>query len=155
LIQRVIDGYKGAAGGFYTREIRHDGVRKGFEIVTLDGRRGVLAHVDIKGQPRVGKYGVDMGVMEGLAARAMSQAAEQGALVVVDEIGPMEILSSVFCETLVKVLDMRVPLLGTIVQRRLPFSDRVKRRQDVQLIEVHAGNQDELVETILAHLNYP
>ena len=90
---------------------RSGGVRKGFEIVTLEG-----------------------------------------ALVVIDEIGPMEILSEVFCEAVTQALDLNARVLGAVVQRSLPFSDRIKQREDVQLIEVHPGNRDALVEVILNQL---
>ena len=152
LIQRVLAQYEGCAGGFYAREIRKDGVREGFEIVTLDGLQGTLAHVDIKSRQRVGKYGVDVGVMERLAVPAITQAARQDVLVVIDEIGPMEILSEAFCEAVLQVLDINARLLGAIVQRRLPFSDGVKQREDVRLIEVRSGNRDVLVGVILDQL---
>ena len=48
------------SAGFYTQEMRQEGVRTGFELVSLDGRRGVLAHVDTAGPARVGRYGVDV-----------------------------------------------------------------------------------------------
>ena len=42
--------------GFYTEEIREEGIRKGFELVSLDGRRAILSHTDIRSPYRVGKY---------------------------------------------------------------------------------------------------
>ena len=152
LIQHVLAGYQRNAGGFYAREIREGAVRKGFELITLDGQRGTLAHVNIKSRRRVGKYGVDVGVMARLAAPAIIRAAQEGALVVIDEIGPMEILSNEFCEAVLQVLDSRARLLGAVVQRSLPFSDRVKQRKDVRLIEVLPGNRNALVEVILDQL---
>src|SRR4030042_6529303 len=50
--------YKNIAG-FYTQEIRHGDNRKGFSWTRLDGPTGTLAHVDIKGRFKVGKYGGD------------------------------------------------------------------------------------------------
>ena len=67
LIRRVLANYRGDAGGFYTQEIREGGVRKGFEIITLDGDRGILAHVDFPGKQRVGKYRLDPDTFERLA----------------------------------------------------------------------------------------
>ena len=46
--------------GFYTEEIREQGERVGFELVSLDGQRRIMSHVDIPGPFRVGKYGVDV-----------------------------------------------------------------------------------------------
>jgi nucleoside-triphosphatase len=63
LIRKVISRSSTPTGGFYTQESREpyynpaNGIRKGFEIITLDGRRGILAHVDIHDPMRVGKYG--------------------------------------------------------------------------------------------------
>ncbi|MFJ7590592.1 nucleoside-triphosphatase [Streptomyces sp. NPDC097617] len=63
-----------AATGFTTEEIRQSGARVGFALETLAGRRQVLAHVDLPGPPRVGKYGVDLGVMERLALPSLRSA---------------------------------------------------------------------------------
>jgi nucleoside-triphosphatase len=46
--------------GFYTEEIREQGVRVGFQLVSLDGQTRVISHVGIPGPFRVGKYGVDI-----------------------------------------------------------------------------------------------
>ena len=32
--------------------------------MTLDGREGILAHVNLQGHPRIGKYGVDRATLE-------------------------------------------------------------------------------------------
>ena len=64
-IRAVASGLAGARlSGFFTEEMRSRGARRGFELVTFDGRRAVMAHVDRRGAPRVGKYGVDAGVLE-------------------------------------------------------------------------------------------
>lgn len=39
LIQRVLADLSLPVGGFYTQEVREGRTRKGFEIITLDGRR--------------------------------------------------------------------------------------------------------------------
>jgi len=57
LIQKWVASRPGRCGGFYTQELRESGTRVGFEIVTLDGKRALLAHVRRPGPPRVGKYG--------------------------------------------------------------------------------------------------
>jgi len=152
LIRRVLDRLDRPAGGFYTQEIRAHGVRKGFEIVTLDGRRGTLAHVDIRGGPRVGKYGVDVAAVDRLAVTAIREAIAACGLVVIDEIGPMEILSERFQEAVLEALHSPSPVLGTIVQRSQPFAGRVKALPGVTLLQVRRDNQDALLAQILALL---
>jgi nucleoside-triphosphatase THEP1 len=60
LIKQVIAQMKGEVGGFYTEEIRTQGVREGFGLVTLDSEEFILAHVNIHSPYRVSKYGVDI-----------------------------------------------------------------------------------------------
>ena len=57
------------------------------------------------GQPRVGKYGLDLKVLEDLGLNAVRLAARQGHLVVLDEIGPMELLSRKFRMAIIAALD--------------------------------------------------
>jgi nucleoside-triphosphatase len=152
LIHRVVDKYPGRAGGFYTQEIRESGRRKGFEIVTLEGERGILAHVDLHSQIRVSKYAVDIATLERIAVGAIQKTIENGALVVIDEIGPMEINSPRFREAVLNAFSSDCSLLGTIVKRSTRFTDQIKSRQDITLIEVHPGNRDQLVDIILSML---
>ena len=88
--------------GFFTTEIRIGGVRKGFELISLDGEKACLSHVDIKGPYRVGKYGVDVAEFESFLDGIAWQRPEVRA-VIVDEIGKMECLSRKFREFIVAV----------------------------------------------------
>jgi nucleoside-triphosphatase len=65
-------------------------------------------------------------------------------LVVIDEIGPMEIRSAVFRDVVNDVLDSPEPsgILATITARSLPFTDAIKKRPDVMLVEVRLDNRD-------------
>ena len=153
IMQRVIDRLTGSKCGFFTREIRQGGVRKGFELVTLDGRQDILAHVDLKSKQRVGKYGVNLSALNGLAVETIRQAIVQGGVVVIDEIGPMETTSTGFCQAVLEALESPAIVLGTIVQRSTPFTDRIKSHKHVTLIEVRLDNRDQLPDQILAMLS--
>ncbi len=72
IIREAISASKAKAGGFYTQEIRQGGVRLGFEIITLDGHRAILAHADFRGPQRVGKYGVDVAALDRVAVPAIA-----------------------------------------------------------------------------------
>ncbi|MDX9863639.1 MAG: nucleoside-triphosphatase [Anaerolineaceae bacterium] len=152
LLQKVLAGYHGQAGGFYTREVRQNGQRTAFEMVTLDGKTGTLAGIHLSGPPRVGKYGVDLTALESVGVPAIRTACQDGKMVVVDEIGPMEIFSAVFCQTVLETLDAGCPLFGTIVQRSTSFGDRIKARREVEVIEVTPTNRDDLVDGIIGKL---
>lgn len=149
LIERVLARVRGASGGFYTREIRAGGARQGFAILTLDGQTGVLAHVELPGPPRVGRYGVDLAALEAVGVASVRRALDAGALVVIDEIGPMELFSPVFCRAVQNALDSPNVVLGSVVRRSEPFADQVKARPDVTVIDVTPANRDALVETVV------
>jgi nucleoside-triphosphatase len=148
LIRRLLEDYPGGVGGFYTQEIREGGRRKGFEIITLDGGHGILAHVDIQSSQRLGKYRLDLHALERLAVPAIREAAARGALVVIDEIGPMEIRSKEFRQVVIQTIQRGAKVLGTIVRRSTPFTDEIKRMPGVQVIEITIANRQETQTSI-------
>jgi nucleoside-triphosphatase len=96
LARRIVAGLRERdipVTGFTTEEIREAGARVGFAIETVEGERGTLAHVDFAGPPRVGKYGVDLDELERLALPTLRVSDE---LVVIDELGKMELASERF-----------------------------------------------------------
>jgi nucleoside-triphosphatase len=152
LIKRVAKNLAQRAAGFYTEEIRDRGVRVGFRLVTLEGNDAVLAHLDFKTPERLGKYGLDLSVLEIVAVPAVRDAVHAGRLVVIDEIGPMEIRSAIFRDAVNEALDSKVPLLATIFARSLPFTNAIKLRSDVLLIEVRPNNRDRLISELSARI---
>jgi len=152
LIRRVLDKIEANAGGFYTEEIREKGKRVGFSINTLDGRTGVLAHVRHKGPHRVGKYGVNIKDLEGLASESVRSAIENDEFLVIDELGRMELYSPLFQQVVKDALDSEKPVLGTIQVRRNLFLDSIRARDDVKVVEVTSGNRDALPESVARDL---
>jgi nucleoside-triphosphatase len=130
------------AGGFITREIREGGIRQGFELITLDGHRATLARVGLPSHVRVGRYGVDVEALERVGLEAVRRALEAGRVVVIDEIGKMEMASPAFCELVVRALDSPSPVLATIHAHPHPFTDAIKRRPDIRLFELTPANRD-------------
>jgi len=148
LIKRLVNRLAQSAGGFYTEEIRDRGTRVGFKIVTLDGDEAVFAHVEIESSARLGKYRLDLSALEAVGVRAVREAVQRGRLVVIDEIGPMEIRSPAFRDTVMEALASKAPLLATIFARSLPFTDMIKSRDDVVVIEVRPDNRERLVSEL-------
>jgi len=151
-IQRVTARLNRKANGFITQELREAGKRKGFKIITLEGDEGVLAHVERRGFPRIGRYGVNLDAIDTLGVKSLRRALEMGTLAVVDEIGPMEILSENFCQVVLELLHGDVEVLGTIVKRSRPFTDKVKSFPNVTVLEIQPGNRDRMVEQLLKYL---
>jgi nucleoside-triphosphatase len=137
--------------GFVTEEIREGGRRVGFSVARLGGERGVLAHVELPGPPRVGRYGVDLATFERLAIPALEEASE-GDTAIVDELGKLELASLSFRDAFCALLERSVPLVATVQRAAHPFTDALKRRRDVETLSVTTANRDELPERLAAHL---
>lgn len=148
LIKRVVNELALPAGGFYTEEIRERGQRVGFKIVTLEDKEAVFAHVNFKTSQRVGKYGLDLNALDTFGANAVRTAARARQLVVIDEVGPMEIQSRIFCDVVNETFDSGVPILGTITARSFPFTDTIKKRPDVTLLEVCSENRERVASEL-------
>jgi nucleoside-triphosphatase len=145
LIKQVVAEFKVKAGGFYTEEIRSQGTRLGFKLITLDGHEATLAHTDFDKRFQVGKYGVDIESLDRVGVSALRRAAEDCDLVVVDEIGKMEMFSADFRGVVLQIIDGGRRVLGTIMFHSNSWADVIKRRPQVNLVTVtRAGYQQVL-----------
>ena len=139
---------KGKAGGFYTEEMRSRGVREGFRLVTLDGQSAILAHTSIHSPYRVSKYGVDIDSLDRVGVSALHRAAQQCDLVVIDEIGKMELFSANFRDAVLQIISGGKRVLGTIMLSPHPWADAIKRQPQVNLIEVTRYNHHQVLEEL-------
>jgi nucleoside-triphosphatase len=133
--------------GFLTRELREQGRRVGFEIETFTGERGLLAHVDIKGSPRVSRYGVDVDEFERVVLPELDAPPSRG-VVLTDELGKMELASQRFREAVLALLEGPASVVATVHTARHPFTDELKRRPEVSTVRLNAANRDRLPEEL-------
>lgn len=138
--------------GFYTEEIREQEIRKGFQLITLDGRRQMLAHVGHLGPHRIGRYRVDVDGFERLLA-GLDLPHSPARLVIIDEIGKMECLSRRFREDMQALLDSSRIVVATIALKGEGFIRRVKGRRDCRLITVTLENRQHLVDGLFEELS--
>jgi nucleoside-triphosphatase len=133
--------------GFVTREIRERGRRLGFAIESMDGRQGTLAHIELPGPPTVGKYGVDLAVLERIGIPAL-RAPGVGGVVIVDELGKMELASEPFRDAVSRLFDEPAALVATIQRSRHPFTDALKARPGIERLTVTRENRERLPEEL-------
>lgn len=155
VVERIVERLpEGVAGGFLTREIRERGVRVGFRIIDLQGQSGLLAHLNVCGMQRVGKYGVDVACFERIAVGAVERALRFGQIVVIDEIGRMELFSRMFQTIVIEAFGSRNPVVATMMEGHHAFADRVRRREDVAVLDVTPANRAVLPGRVLRMLGY-
>ncbi|MGD2279505.1 MAG: NTPase [Candidatus Omnitrophota bacterium] len=152
LIKKVAALITGAKNGFYTEEIRDRGRRTGFSLETFSGEKAVLSSVSIKSPCRVGKYGVDVATFERVGVTAVEEAVEENGVIIIDEIGKMELFSPAFKEAVVRALDTE-RVIATIKSSKDGFTTKIKQRKDVKIIAINQANRDELAENIIRMLD--
>ena len=152
LIRQAVARVKGKAGGFYTEEIRNQGIREGFRLVTLDGQDAILAHVNINSPYRVSKYGVDIDSLDKVGVSALHRAVRECDLAVIDEIGKMELFSANFRRAVSQIIDSGKRVLGTIMLNPNPWADAIKLKPQVNVVTVTRANYHQVLKELLEWL---
>jgi nucleoside-triphosphatase len=142
------------AGGFITEEFRKKGERIGFHIQTFpEEKKGLLAQKRIPSPYRVGRYGVNVHILEELGCQAVLQAKASENIIIVDEIGKMELFSERFRSILIDVLNSPQKVLATIMKPSHTFTDRIKKRPDVRLVYLARDNFADVFNEVLNWLD--
>jgi len=148
LIKKILEKLNLKAGGFYTEEIRERSNRVGFKIISLDNQEGILAHINIKDSRRVGRYGVNINDLDSIGVKSLEQALKNDDLIIIDEIGKMEVFSEGFKEKVLDCLNSKKIVLATISMVGDKFISNIKRRDDIILFKVNKENRNKLIEII-------
>jgi len=140
--------------GFYTQEIRQGGVRKGFSWRRLDGVTGTLAHIDIKGPFRVGKYGVDVAAFEKSVVPILDAEKTDTQLFIVDEIGKMECFSKEFVAAIRRLFKSDKSVLTTVALKGSGLISEVKDYPNTNLFNLTRHNSEKTIDEILQSLRF-
>ena len=149
VIRQVADGLgKQRMGGFYTEEIRDRTDRLGFQIITFDGQKQVMAHIDFPMTLHVGRYGVDLEAIDSLAVPALT-SDEQVDLYLIDEIGKMECLSNLFVQAMRQLVQSGKPIVATVAQMGDGFIKEIKDHPSAWIWEVTQKNRNQMPGRVL------
>jgi len=153
---RELEGRGLRVGGMVSREVRDGGVRVGFEISDLaSGHKGWLAHVEQPEGPQIGKYRVNLKDLVEIGVNAINSAARDSTIsvIVIDEIGPMELCSEDFKSAVEKAVEAAKPLVGTIhYKARSTLIGSIRSRLDVKVIEITHDNRSYVKRAVLNDL---
>ena len=140
--------------GFYTQEIRENNNRKGFRWKRLDGAAGILAHVDIKGRFKVGKYGVDVAGFEKSVVPVLDAEQTDVELFVIDEIGKMECFSEKFVAAARSLFASDKSILATVARKGTGLISEVKIYPGTQLFKLIRENRERTIIEIMQILSF-
>ncbi|HVP40502.1 MAG TPA: NTPase [Candidatus Krumholzibacteriaceae bacterium] len=154
VITRVADAFRAKGykiGGMTSKERREGEARVGFLIQDVStGEQGWLAHVNQQDGPRIGKYRVNLGDLENIGAKAIHEATETADVIIIDEIGPMELHSQAFTKAVQEAMDSGKPVVATIHYKATDVLVRsIKARPDAELTEVTLQNRADLHNLII------
>jgi nucleoside-triphosphatase len=146
---KVAEGLKAKGyrvGGMISKEVRLEGKRVGFEITNLGtGVKGWLAHAEQRAGPQLGKYRVNLSDLDSIGAQAVLEASRNADVVVIDEIGPMELFSNAFRKAVNEALNSSKLVLAVIHHSvRDPLVESIKKRNDLFMATVDLANRNDL-----------
>jgi nucleoside-triphosphatase len=157
IVSRVVLRLKGRGvivGGCTTVEKRAKAQRVGFEVRNLTtGAQGELASLTGGLGPRVGKYRVNLGDLASVGAKGLLDAAASSELIVIDEVGPMELVSPEFRRAVKVCIESGKPILAVIHERMEDDLLTELRGKAKVLFEVDDNNRDEVAESLGSELS--
>jgi nucleoside-triphosphatase len=134
--------------GFITLEVREKGRRIGFKLKDLKtGEEDWLAKVSYPSEFRVGRYGVVAESIDRFAKKIDSYSAE---LVIIDEVGPMELKSLSFVKSVEKLIESKSCLFSIHLKSQHPLLRRI--RKDFEVFMLNESNRDWLVDKIVRRI---
>ncbi len=154
LVLHVLQAVPLRCGGMVTQEIRKVGRRVGFAVRDVaTGREGVLAHIHQPTGPAFGRYRLNLQDLEEVGAAAIERAVEEAELVVVDEVGPMELHSARFVAAVERALAEAANLLVTVHRAsNHPLAYKIRHGVDL-LVRLTQSNREEKTAEIIRLLS--
>jgi nucleoside-triphosphatase len=147
----MLESEEKTIGGMLTEPIMENDVRKGFKVLNwMSKEERILAHEDFDSNITVGKYGIDLEALENIGVKAIESATESAEVIIIDEVGKMEVESTKFVDAVKAALDTDKPLILTLHKKsRNPLLQDIRRRDDVRILEVTPINRNLLPYKII------
>lgn len=137
--------------GFITAEMTKNGQRTGFELVSSDGRKALLADINSESDVRVSRYGINVSALDEFLDSLTK--IDKHILLYIDEIGQMQLYSGKFQRLASQYLESSNNFIGTISNvYDHEFIRRLKSDHEIEIIEVTPVNRDRLAIDILTKL---
>lgn len=150
LLSLVIDAFV-QKQGFITTENRTDGIRTSFDMTASSGQSFELCSVSSPSNIRVSRYGVNVEELNSFVEKLPD--IEPDTLIYVDEIGQMQLYSELYKNLITNYLDLPNVLVGTLSKIYSDeFTDQLRERDDIEIIEVTLENREELKNELITRI---
>jgi nucleoside-triphosphatase len=135
--------------GFYTEEVRNEFDRIGFDCVSLDGKRQRIADVNLQSDIRMGRYGIDIVAFEDFVLQSISNSSSTSKIIIIDEIGPIQFLSTKFKQQINNILTGPNCVIGTIFYNKHPDIDEIKKIPGIKIYSMTSENRNTILENVI------
>ena len=147
-LKRVIEmlGKDITVGGMIDEKITDGRHEIGINVCNLQtGEKVTFAKPGVESKITVGNLGVDLSLFESISIDAIKTACETCDVIVIDEVGKVEVESQAFVDA-VKILTLHK-------KSRNPLLQDIRRRDDVRILEVTPTNRNLLPHKIMRLMN--
>lgn len=150
LVQKVIDDCVQPIFWVVTAEIRNaEGDRVGFRAKNSDGQTEIISHkTDITSTAVIGQNAVDLDAIDKMFGRVLQKARPQ-QITLIDEIGPIQLLSRTFADALADTFDhaSQRDVIATIHYKDQQL-EAYRNAEDAWLFVADLANRDMLAKLI-------
>lgn len=153
VIQSLIRHHKNAFWVISAEIPDNEGRRIGFSAETSTGVSGIFAHKHTVESPvQIGDYKVDVRLLDRLFTAPIQAATQTGQLLIIDEIGRMQMLSSDFEHTIRQLFTGNCSVVATIRYGDQWTKEFTDRRDTLTLVLTHENRDlvQNVVETIVS-----
>lgn len=135
------------------KEIRKKNERIGFKLITPKEDCQFAYRKVLPLTPRVGRYWIDVDLINKVCIPAVEKAMAKKNLFVFDEFGAMQMLSRQLKNKVYKLLESNMPLLTTITKADFRWARKIKSYKNIEVIEVTRKNRKSLPRIISIKLD--
>jgi len=150
-IIEMLESENKVVGGMITEAIFFRNRKVGFYVIDwLTKKKRKFAHENIESTIHVEEYGVDMRALDAVGVKAIKNAIKSADVIIIDEVGKMEVESPGFVEAVNEAMDCDKPLIMTLHKKsRNPLLQDIRRRDDLRILEVTPVNRNLLPYKIM------
>ncbi len=156
LISRIIEFYSKenyVIYGFLTPEVRMGGKRVGFDVEDIySGKRNKFARAgNYKTQFKLGRYSIFIKEFDQMISKLEKVEIQKIDLLIIDEIGKMELFSKKFQEFIKKQFQLDISIVATIGQKiQHPVKNFILKISKVNLFNLNRQNQQKVFQEIIS-----
>ena len=152
-VQRVLSLAKVRCGGFFSQAISKQ-FYTNFRLVSVQGpHRSVSSQELLRRFDIPGVIGFNLEDLENFGNPAVLHALETCDVVVIDQLGTLEVSSEKFRRVVDRVLASDKVCLATVTSSNVPYIEALRKRPDVSIYDINGSNRMLLPELVAAHMH--